>query len=126
MGRIHTHCNSFQHTTEAEDVKVLIRSKDNKIRTKDDTGRLVLEVVHLKQKLPGWDCLVGRGSDQKASHNSDRGSIPWCDKGFFSHGRLSVQTLLWCSYKPSVQSHTSKDVGMSILLLDTEKYCKHG
>ena len=58
----------------------------------------------------GPDSSGGRASDSKPRRNTDAGSSPRCDKGFFSHSQHSVQTRLRCSYPPPpnpVQSHAS-------------------
>ena len=52
--------------------------------------------------------FFGGFSDQKATGNTDVGSVLLVWQGiFFPPIQLSPQTLLQCSYNPSVQSHAS-------------------
>ena len=64
----------------------------------------------VKSKVRGRDSSAGRASDWRARRNADAGLIPQCFKGFFLKCRLSVQTLLQCSYNPHEQSHASTSV----------------
>ena len=58
----------------------------------------------------GKNSLVGSASDWKARCNTDRGSSPWCGKGFFSQSQFQMQTLLLWPHSPRVQLHASTSV----------------
>ena len=54
---------------------------------------LLCVLVPLNYSLFYMDSFVGKVSDRKSKRNIDPGSIPRCDKGFFSQSQLSVLTL---------------------------------
>ena len=52
----------------------------------------------------------GRRGCSSVGNVTDVGSTPRCAKGFFSQSQLSVQTPLWCSHNPRVQSYALTSV----------------
>ena len=43
-------------------------------------------------QVMGRDSSVGKASDRKAKSNTDEGSIPRCDEGYFSPSKPASQT----------------------------------